>query len=237
MKASRSSPGIVLATHVVLVGACTVPGQDPWVAPVEIPAVEPGFEVGAWHVELSEARVGFGPAYFCASAAASPEFCEVAMAQIAEVRELDLLTGSTADLEVEGVTGQMRSAMLDYGIHWPTTQPMPVVAAQAPGGHSAVLGGTATRGAEVLEFRALIDVIPPHRGLRALVGVPATWGEVGAPAALEVEFGVPEWFVAVDFEALLAAPQPAQVQPGDPAHDAVVVGMTTTAPPRFHWIP
>ncbi|MCA9603607.1 MAG: hypothetical protein KC417_16355, partial [Myxococcales bacterium] len=111
------------------------------------------FESAGWSVTLTRADVAFGPAYFCATTAADVDLCPAAVAETLDVGVVD---GLSADLQplgiLEGDTQTVRSATYDFGITWLATEPAPLPAREAPGGHSARFLGTAVRGADSFDF-------------------------------------------------------------------------------------
>ncbi len=191
------------------------------------------FPVGDWQVTLTRADVSLGPIYLCATAAASPDLCAVAIAEFTDVAVVDALDPTAQPLgDVDARPGDVRSAMLDYGISWFTTD-----SAAEPLGelrHSARFTGTAVLGDTSLTFDATIDVTPPMRGSPALVGLHARADAPGPDSRLELRLDVHTWFTAVDFDALAATGLDHDIQPGDPAHAALTFAMTTQ-PPSFHW--
>lgn len=193
---------------------------------------------GDWAVTLEEATIAFGPVYFCAAATGSATLCETAVAEITAVSSVDGLDPAPQPLAgVRGFTGEIRSASFDYGIHWFITEPAPVAAPEAPGGHSAVLRGRAARAdGAALSFTAAVDVKPQKQGQRAVTSVPAsaTVGEDGA--RLEVRFDPHAWIERVDFDELAAGgAAEVAIAPGDRAHDALVIAMGSQLPPAFVW--
>lgn len=222
------------ALTLLLLAACGTTGAEPFAYPVHARGPGPGaFMVGAWEVTLTRADVAVGPVYLCATAAASPELCHVAIGEFTDVAVVDALAGEAAALgEVAARPGDVRSAMLDYGISWFTTDTGPEALAEL--GHSARLVGTAVRGDDTIAFDATIDVTPPMRGSPALVGVYASADAPGPDSELELELDPRGWLAGVDLDALAAAGSEHTIVPGDAAHAAIAFAMTTQ-PPTFRW--
>lgn len=193
---------------------------------------------GDWTITLEEARVAFGPAYFCASATAGEDICEEALAEIAAVAAVDALDPSAQPLRgMRGYAGEIKSVAFDYGIHQFTTESKAVAAPEAPGGHSAVLRGRAARAdGAALSFTAAVDVKPQKQGQRAVTSLTtsAAVGEEGI--RLEVRFDPQAWIAEVDFDELAAGgAAEVMIAPGDRAHNALVIAMGSQLAPAFTW--
>src|SRR5690606_19616480 len=166
-------------------------------------------------------------------AAASPDLCEVALGEFADVAVIDLLAPEPRPIgEVVALAGDVRSAMLDYGISWFTTQSTATAGSEL--GHSARLTGTAVRGDVSLAFDAVVDVLPPLRGSPALVGVRARVDDPDEHSRLLLRINPGAWLLGVDLDALAATGDSVDIRPGDPAHAAIAFALTTQ-PPTFSW--
>ncbi len=211
---------------------------------IEHPAVAIGtapraIDVGDFSVQLDVARVGFGPAVFCASRAASDEQCPAAVAELASVGAVDALSPNAQPLgRVHGFVGTVRAAGFEYGVTWLNTQTSPTPAAAAPGGHSAHLEGTATNKTTMGSFRfvADVDIAPLNQGQHAVTVAGLNASIDAHTARLEVRFDPSVWVTQIDF-AELAATGAATVTigPKSRAGNALLVGMTALAPPAFAW--
>jgi hypothetical protein len=223
-----------LSLLLLAVAACGTTGAESFVYPVHARGPGPdGFAVGEWQVTLTRAEVAVGPVYLCATAAASPDLCHVAIGEFADAAIVDALAGEAGPLgEIAARPGDVRSAMLDYGVSWFTTDTGPEALSEL--GHSARLVGTAVRGDTTITFDATIDVVPPMRGSPALVGVYASADEPGPDSELELELDPRGWLAGVDLDALAAAGANHTIVPGDAAHAAIAFAMTTQ-PPTFRW--
>lgn len=232
----RQLQSFALAAMVLLpAGACGTTGAEPFVYPVAVVGAGAGasFPIGDWQVTLDRAELALGPLYLCATAAASPELCEVALGEYADVAVIDLLAAEPQPIgEVVALAGDVRSAMLDYGISWFTTQARATAGSEL--GHSAILSGTAVRGADILSFDAVIDVLPPLRGSPALVGVRARVDQPDQDSRLLLRINPGAWLLGLDFDALAAIGPDIEIRPGDPAHAAIAFALTTQ-PPIFSW--
>ncbi|MBI2391307.1 MAG: hypothetical protein HYV09_17085 [Deltaproteobacteria bacterium] len=195
-------------------------------------------EVGDFRVTLDVARVGFGPATFCASRASSDELCPAATAELAAVAPVDALSPAAQPLgTVHGFVGTVRSAAFGYAITWLTTETAPRARPAAPGGHSAHLEGTATSKTSGASFRfvADVDVAPLGRGTQAVSVGGLSAGIDERTARLEVRFDPSTWLADVDFAELSAAGATATITTSTHAGNAIVVGMTSLARPKFVW--
>lgn len=226
---------VLRASLLLLATACGATGAEPFTYPALARGPGPGpHPLGGWTVTLTRADVAVGPIYFCATAAASPDLCDVAVAELTTPAVADALSTTPQPLaDVTSLPGEVRSAMLDYGVSWFPTASDPEALTDL--GHAAHLAGEATDGASTVTFDALVDVAPPVRGSPAVVGARASAGE-DPPARLELDLPVHAWLAAVDWDALAAAGESAEIRPGDPAHAAIAFAMTTQ-PPSFRWTP
>lgn len=223
------------------VAACGDTGQPL----VQHPAVGVGtpprtVTLGGWEVTVSVARVGFGPARFCASRAASPDLCENPLAELAATASIDALSATPQPLgTVEGFTGTVRSAGYGYAIPWLTTDTAPTPRSGAVSGHSAHLEGSARRTADglVVAFVADVDVKPLVKGDPAVSTSGLSQSIEPTTSRLEIRFDPTAWAAQIDFDALAAKKGAGAVAvvAGTQAYDALVLGMTSLAPPTFTW--
>jgi hypothetical protein len=188
----------------MLIAGCT--GGSTGLDLVSYPLIGTGvapapFAVQGWQVTVTQAHLGFGPLYLCAAVAVSPELCETAVAEWATSGTFDGANASPQPLgEVHGFSGIVHSALYDYAYSWlgdADARPQP----GAPGGHSAHLAVTATKGGRTLRVTADIDVVP---GQRASFGGGSRLAEQAQSAALTLEIAVDPaaWWRHVDFDAL-----------------------------------
>jgi hypothetical protein len=199
-----------------------------------------GVQVDDTAIALSRADVAFGPAYFCATQSADPELCAVALLELRETVRIDALAGQSQDLAtLDGTSGEVRSALYDYGISWPRTRTAAAPAAAAPEGHSAVLEGEAERAGQRLRFRAAIDVIPRSRGDAAMNAQRTRHTLSPEGDVLRVRVDPLRWFKYVQPDALFAldvdGDGEVMLAPGDQAYEALLQGMQSAAPLSFEW--
>lgn len=222
----------------VLLSACGDTGQPR----IRQPAVGVGtaardVEVGDYRVKLSVARIGFGPVVFCASRAASEELCPAALAEVAQVASIDALSPAQQPLGfVNGFVGTARSARFGYGITWLNTETKPQPKAAAPNGHSAHLEGQATHKTTGASFQFVVDVdvAPINRGADAvsISNIDSTIDE--ATTRLQVSLDPNAWITQIDFAELASSGSTmVKIASDGRAANAVVVGMTSLAPPVF----
>ena len=227
-----------LATSAV---SCGVTGQTEIRLPISVSSTGGDFSVGAWQISLTRAELGFGPLYFCATAAASASLCPSAVAEFSDTARVDLLRTAPNPLgELFGVTGVINSATYDFGVVWGNTDRQPLATPAAPDGHSAIFEGTATRGDTRFAFRAELDLLAQFQGARVIQGarthVDLSKAAPGT-AALTVQFEPAVWFSQVDFDSLQAAgaDTPVLIGPGTSAYNGLVIGIGALAPPTFVW--
>ncbi len=191
------------------------------------------FTKGGWEVTLSEATIGFGPIYFCATDSAQSSRCEVAILEYLDGVTIDGLDPEPQSIGLLfGTTGTVRTAFFDYGIVWLLTEPLPEALPGVPGGpavvrfespsyvpkgHSAQFVGTATCVADPTtccpdattcpssyEFVANVDVLVVNPGTPAVNGA-RTFQEITPdPRTLTMTFDPNAWWQSVDFARLAA---------------------------------
>lgn len=177
------------------------------VAGTESPA--PIEALGGVPVTLTRADLAFGPLYLCAGAQAG-ELCETARLEWLDTVVVDGLDAAPQPAgELVGVSGVVQSWMYDLAISAQLTQEQPIVldAAEALGGHSLVLEGTAVVSGITLPFRA---EVPVQQTSATELGVPvvrkSTSDEffhdvTGTEQALQVRFDPATWLAGVDLRS------------------------------------
>ena len=197
--------------------------------------------LGSWSVKLDVARLAFGPARFCASRSAAETLCPAALAEYADsAGGIDLLSTKPARIGVvQGFVGTVRSVSFGYGYTWLPTQAEARPTSHSLDGHSAHLEGTATSSSTppaVIKFVADVDVVPSTRGSYPVGSTISDAAIDTGTARLDVTIDAGAWLQQVDFDELARATEsPVRIAAGSRAHNAIVVGMTTLATPRFTW--
>lgn len=236
-----------------LVGlSCGDTGQVPFAHPLSAHAASgagEAFEVEGWEIVLTQANVGIGPIYFCASTAASAELCPSAVAEWTEVATIDALDPSTQPLgQISGLTGTVRSVTYDFAISWFATQTDPMPAPAAPGGHSIQMTGVATRLADArqIAFAIDLDIASQIRGEQAIQAQPVFHRYTGDPVVLDIAVDPRAWWSSVDFETLETLADTGQHGDGNPDNPVAIPGdseiannlilaITTGRRPTFSW--
>jgi hypothetical protein len=228
-------PIIMLVLLASLCGGCGDTGQVRVTYPVGAVGKPATFTSGAWQVTLDVGRLGIGPLYLCATAAASEDLCPVAVNELLQTVEIDALSPASQPLGmVVGVTGAVKSAMFDYGINWFATQA--VARASTSFGHSAHFEGRAERAGVTRRFIIDVDVRPQYQGSLAVNGAPAVQEIVDPPAPLRLEVDPASIWAQVDFDELDSITgDPARFEPTSRAHNAIVLRLVGSAQPRFEW--
>lgn len=222
----------LLAFLFLLAASC---GQTPG-AFVEIPFEGQGtaaetFTKDGWEVTLTEATLGFGSIFFCATQSALPSRCEAAVLEYLDGVTLDGLDASPQPIGLlYGTTGTVRTAFFDYGIVWLLTKPLPEALAgvpegpavvrfesssYVPKGHSAQFAGSAkcVEGPTICcpdasecpssyDFEANVDVLVVNPGTPAVNGVRTSEEITTDPRVLTVTFDPSAWWQSVDFGRL-----------------------------------
>lgn len=221
-----------------LVAGCAETGGERFDVPLSARGTErTSFEKGAAVFRLTRADVAVGPLYFCASESAELELCEAAIAEFLEARVLNGLDPGVRELgELAGTSGEIRSALYDYGVTWLLTQQAP---RPDPGvEHSAILEGTLTQAGRELRFTARVDVLPRTRGSNAVHGQP-TREQLGENDRLTLAIDPYAWLAAIDVDALFALDPEltgqVEIERGSQAYEAILQGMQNRAPVRFEW--
>jgi len=242
-----------LAPAFLLLAGCTDTGVESTELPLYVrgTAIEEPITVDGWQVELTEARLAFGPLYLCKGTQAG-ELCETALLEWLDATEVNLLDERERRVgSLQGATGTARSWMYDLGITSVYTEPEPITlpAAESLGGNSVVVAGIATDGGRSVTFRA---AIPVQQGAETETGIPvvrkspgdAFEHEVNAEEeGLVIAFDAAPWLSQVDFGSMVAPPasQTGQrpvftIQPDTQPYRALRNAVTSGERPIFRWV-
>jgi hypothetical protein len=191
------------------------------------------FVKDGWEVTLSQATLGFGPIYFCATESALSSRCEVAILEYTEGATLNGLDPTEQSIgSLLGTTGTVHTAFFDYGVVWLLTEPLPEALPGVPGGpavvrfespsyvpegHSGRFWGSAaciddaaiccpgaTTCPSSYTFEASVDVLVVNAGTPAVNGARTVQEISTGPLALTITFDPNLWWQAVDFGRLAA---------------------------------
>ncbi|MGB1276018.1 MAG: hypothetical protein ACPG77_09735 [Nannocystaceae bacterium] len=243
---------LLLATLTSVGLGCGDTGQVAFEHPISAQAAagaSEAFEVEGWEIVLTQADVGIGPMYFCASVAASSELCPSAVAEWTDAAAIDALDASSQPLgEVSGITGTVRPVTYDFAISWFATQTDPVPAQAAPGGHSIQMAGVATRLADArqIAFTIDLDLRSQIRGEQAVQAQPVFHDYTEGPVALDLTVDPRAWWSSVDVEVLAeladtgqqgsGSPEdPVAIPPTSEIANALTLAITTGRRPTFTW--
>jgi hypothetical protein len=229
------------ALAITLLIGCGDTGQEH----VQLPLTATGtaahaVALGDATLQLTRADVAFGPLYLCASESGRAELCEVAVAEFLGTVTVHALDADAQPLgTLNATTGSIRSALFDYGISWLLTRNGPEPDVGAIEGHSAILEGTVTRGAQSLRFRVSVDAKPRMSGDLAVNGQVTRFELTSAENALDMVADPHAWVSQLDVDALFALDTDgdgAVVIPDDSVlHESILQGMVSRAPLRFQW--
>jgi len=229
---------LVGALCVLALAGCEASGPEPVQTAVIAHAMPPGaLVVDGWALQFDVARVGFGPLYLCTTAAASPDLCPSALAELVTSTTVDLLDPAPQPLgTLHGHSGSARSATWDYGISHVAAWTKAKATAGAPAGHSAIFHGTATKGERVVRFVVDLDIAPQHAGTRVVQGAPASLTVAADGQPLNVRFDLAAWWQHVDVGAIAAMPGDAVwLDGGSGPGNALILAMTANAPATLVW--
>jgi hypothetical protein len=191
-------------------------------------------------VTLTRADVALGPLYFCASELGRAELCEVAVVELLSPVLLSALEPTTQLLgELDATTGNIASAIYDYGISWLLTEPQPRAGGTAPGGHSAVLEGTVTRAGRSLRFTINVDAKPRVRGDLTVNAQRTSHVLTREGEQLTLTVDPNSWVDRLDIDALFALDADGDgsvLLPVDSTlYESVLQGMLNRTPVGFVW--
>lgn len=199
-----------------------------------------------WSVELSEARLAFGPIALCPGRNAG-EFCETARGEWQDSIVVDGLdSGSRRAGYLTATSGPVLSWMYDYGLSSLLTQSEPYITAAAEelDGNSVVLRGCAEKNAERVCFdlrTPVAQTTQTEQGV-AVVRVSGVRGvdDLARATRLTVGFDVGSWVSAIDFAVLAAERdcvecETVRPQPDSQAVRAVHTALTGASQPTLSW--
>ncbi len=224
---SRTSYKAAFALVCAHLTACAETSQERVQIPLEVTGTAPAgtvLSLGDVPVTLTRADLAFGPLYLCAGTQAG-ELCETARLEWLDSVVVDALDAAPQPAgDLYGVSGVVQSWMYDLAISAQLTQREPVVleAAEALGGHSLVLEGTAEVGGITLPF---VAEVPVQQSSATELGVPvvrkspsdAFFHDVsGAEQALRMCFDPATWLAGVDLRPYV------EFETCAPAQDGVV---------------
>lgn len=161
---------------------------------------------GAVPVTLTRADLAFGPLYLCAGAQAGA-LCDTARLEWLDTVVVDALDPDPQPAgELYGVSGLVQSWMYDLAIsaQLTSTEPYVLDAAEALGGHSLVLEGTAIVSGLTLPFTAQLRVQQTDTTELGVPVVRKSANDVfsedvsGREQALQVRFDPASWLAGVD---------------------------------------
>lgn len=230
----------------LLVAGCAETGAVEIAVPLAVAgtATEPFEGRDGWHISLHRADVAFGPLYLCSGHQAG-ELCATARAEWLGSVVVDALDPEpTTAGNLTGTSGMTRSWMYDHGITSLLTraEPLALEAAEALGGSSVVIEGTATRDGERVDFVAEVPVRQTEATERGVPVVRKSTSDLfehdltGQEARLIVRFDPRPWLEGVDFDPLAGGDEgevrvPSDGQGTRAIRNAVVAGER----PAFEW--
>lgn len=246
-----ASRGALVALGLALT-ACGDTGQRVVTVPLSVAGTAAStVDLEGHAVLVEEARVAFGPLYFCAALAPGVENCATAQAESLGTTSFDALDPTeVAMTPLTALTGTLLSAMWDYGRSWSLadTEPSPSPDA-VDGAHSAVLvirdafddgAGVPT----VRRYRFTLDVDgagQPSGTMAARMRLASSHEVTRTEAPIVVRFDPTLWaslITADGFDALATLDDPGDGSaidvPADHlATNALVQALTATGLPSF----
>ena len=148
---------------IFMCAGCTLNSQGEAVVPLFVAGAdfsEPVMARGDVPVELSEAKLAFGPLYLCAGASAG-DLCDTARLEWLQSVVVNAMSEEPQEVgPIVGTTGPVRSYMYDLGISSQLTRDVPFIldAAAELGDASFVVSGTATVDEIRIPFRGSLSV-------------------------------------------------------------------------------
>ncbi|MET0286464.1 MAG: hypothetical protein ABW352_18425 [Polyangiales bacterium] len=225
----------------LLLVACGDTGQEHVDLPLTASGTAPRTVMsGMATVTLTRADVAFGPLYVCASESGRAELCSVAAGEFLGTVAVRALDPAPQPLgELNATTNTIRSGLFDYGISWLLTETQSRPNPGAIEGHSAILEGTLTRGAQSARFRVTLDAEPRMAGDLAVNGQVTRFALDGPDHALNIGFDPHYWVDNLDADALFALEAGSDGVVTIPAdsvlHESVLQGMVSRFPASFQW--
>lgn len=212
-------------------------------------------ETGTWTIALDEAKMAFGPLYFCSTTAASSDLCPSALQEFTDIAVIDLMALNTENSQpqtlgsIVGLSGVINSAMFDFGQPWLATDTNPRSRSPLDGGHTLVMQGTATRtDGATFRFDLGLDLQSNIRGEALVIGyrTQATFSDLleeQSRIQLTASFSPAAWLADLDWQAIFDANQGNLADPNFVLHleeDSSVINrlsaqMTAQNKPVFTW--
>lgn len=202
---------LMVVTPLMALIGCLDAGQTRMVVPLSVAGADrPTITTDTGTtVSLTRADLAFGPLYLCAGEQ-SGQSCETARFEWLDTVVVDTLDPSTrATGELGGVSGRVQSFMYDLGISSQLVREAPFVldAAQALGGNSVVIEGTADLGGTMYPFVARLEIQQTSENELGVPVVRSSTDDVfnrdvapGEPGLI-VTFDPAPWLRGVDFNA------------------------------------
>lgn len=197
-------------------------------------------DLADYTLQLDAAQLAYGPAYFCQTAAASPDLCPVAGAELLTVTSIDLLDATPQPLgEIDSLPGLLRTTTYDLGWSW---FPRDTAPRRAPGlDHSAEFALTITRRTDgvVRSYLLQLDLQPTIAGTRTVGATHIAATVLDAAHRMRVTADARAWWSEIDPAELFALPLPPSgptIIPPDSRVAAILHQQITSGRPlAFSW--
>ena len=234
-------PSLLLVAMILGAAACGTSGDRAF----SYPAIAVGqaalpLDLADYTLQLDRAQLAYGPAYFCRTAAASPELCPVAGAELLTVTSIDLLDPSPQPLgEIDSLPGLLRTTTYDLGWSWFPRDTAPRRAAGLD--HSAEFALTLTRRSDgvVRTFVLQLDLLPTIAGTRTIGATRIAATVLDAAHRMRVTADARAWWGEIDPAELFELPAPADGPTSIPpdSHIAAILHQQITSgrPLAFSW--
>lgn len=233
---------LLLGALAVVASACGDTGKKRFAYPLYgIGAAATPVTVGEYTLTLARAELTFGPAYFCPTAASSPDLCPVAQAEYTDARVVNLLDGNDQPLgDIDSLAGRLRTVTFDLGYSWFPRDSAPRLASDAAGcpEHctSAYFELTIEKNGVSRALAAPISIVPIIAGARAIGATPIDATVVDASQRLEIAGDPNAWWSLVLPSDLDAIPSDATVlDDGLTIVNVVRQAITIARPLTFTW--
>lgn len=239
MKMMMTAQRLSALSCLLLLAACGSTGARE----LQYPAIGIGqdalpIEDDQFSLQITRAQLAYGPAYFCQTAAASPDLCPVAQAELLFVTTIDLLDPSEQPLGfVDSLPGVLGTTTYDLGWSWFPRDQQPRRAAGLE--HSAEFEVTVVRKSDgaTRTFSLPLDLQPTIAGTRTVGATQISATVLDDQWQLQVAADPRAWWEQVECAELFALPPEVTTIPSEARTAAILRQQITSGHPlAFAWV-